>query len=275
MTSLPILLPDGYIPTVKSGDSVTTSQVIAKKSTVISSSEAVDTLSDQEEIVDLPVQLGLSPDQVGKTLKKNPGDSVVEGEVLAVKKQSLGLKELKVISRAEGTVLRFERDTGRLVIRLNNASGVSEPEIDSSGNILSPVAGVVTSVADDKITLSTEEKAIVGGFGSGKTSEGVLTMIEERPSKDEYLSEITVRAAGVILAVPYADKLMIAKADALGVVGIVCEEIAEDVEPYLSSRGLAFPLVKLAEEEYKRIVKQIGKRVLLNGETRSIIVLTS
>jgi hypothetical protein len=273
MTSLPILLPDGYTPTVKSGDSVAVSQIIAKKTTTDSEEEIPG--SAREEIVDLPVQLGLMPEKIGKTLTKNPGDSVAVGEVLATKKQSFGLKELKVISQAAGTILRFERDTGRLIIRLDGADMDSQTPMADPDTILSPVAGTVSSVDKKTVTIATEQKATLTDFGSGAVGEGELMEVSAKQNKDEYVTEITGKAAGFILAVPSVDKQIIAKCDALGVAGIICLELAEDVVGYLNSRSLTFPLVKLSEEEYKKIVKQIGKRILLNGETRSIIVLAS
>lgn len=274
MTSLPILLPDGYAPIVKTGDKVAASQIIAKKDGNLKSGEDAP-VSTREEIVDLPAQLGVSPEHIGKTLKKNPGDSVTKGEILASKKQSFGLKEMKVISQAEGTVLRFERETGRLVIRLGENADMPEQTARVAGTILSPVAGVISSVDPKSVVIATDEKAVVGDFGSGGVAEGELAMLPERQNKAEYITEITEKAAGFILAAPYVDKQIIAKSDALGVLGIVCGALDEDACDYLKTRNVTFPLVKLPQEEYKKIVKQIGKRILLNGETRSIIVLAS
>ncbi len=270
MTSLPILLPDGFKPVVKSGDKVAASQIIAQKTS------SRDTGTSSEEVVDLSKQLGLSPDKVAKVVKKNPGDSVAPGEVLAVKKQSLGLKELKVVSQAEGTVVRFERDSGRLIIRLSAApGGEAKQERQVEEKILSPVAGKVDAVREDAIVLMTDEKAIVGEYGSGKSGEGELREMQTYETRSEYLAEITGKDSGVIIAMPVVDKQVIAKSDAVGVVGIICESISEADKLYLHERRLSFPLVKVSDVEYKRIVKQVGKRILLNGETRSIIVLAS
>lgn len=116
MISLPIDIPQGFTPTVSEKDVVTAGQVIAKKS------EKRDIVISLSEVFREPIRI------VSQFLLKNPGDSVKVGDTLAKKAGTLGFNSLKLESKVDGTVLRFERDTGNLVIRLARVKGTHGTE---------------------------------------------------------------------------------------------------------------------------------------------------
>src|SRR5438105_2270087 len=133
MTSLPVLLSKGFSPLVKSGDVVTVGQILAQN------------IYKDDVIINLPNDLAIPLAKVKKVLKKNPGDTLSEGEIIAVKKSFLGVHQDAIISRISGTILRYERDTGNLVIKTSYAT--------LTENLLSPVDGTVALCDNEKIII--------------------------------------------------------------------------------------------------------------------------
>src|SRR5216683_6260405 len=108
MTSLPIELPVGFIPLVVTGDTVTAGQVIAKKD------------APKDEVVNIIQGLKVSRSHARKVLKKNPGDRIIPGDIIAVKKSLFGKVLATVTSQISGIIIRYERDTGNLVVRTDH-----------------------------------------------------------------------------------------------------------------------------------------------------------
>src|SRR3712207_4352849 len=100
MTALPILLPYGFSPLVKQNDVITAGQKIAQNT------------APQEEIINIAKELRISLRKAKKVLKKNPGDAIKQGEVIALKKKFFGIQKEAVISKINGTIVKYERDTG-------------------------------------------------------------------------------------------------------------------------------------------------------------------
>ena len=98
MTSLPILLPDGFQIKVKSGEKVSAGQVLAESEKSLAVS------------VSLGPNLGIKKNKVKKYLKKYPGDSVSAGEVIAEVKGVFGKKT--VTSKISGIVSKFDEEAG-------------------------------------------------------------------------------------------------------------------------------------------------------------------
>ena len=74
MTSLPIEIPEGFIPLVTEGDIVTAGQIIAKKE------------APQDEIVNILQGLNIPRKHAKKVLKKSPGERINPGDIIAIKK---------------------------------------------------------------------------------------------------------------------------------------------------------------------------------------------
>ncbi len=164
MTSLPVILSSGVESIVKAGDIVNAGQIIAKKAT------------RTDYIVNLAHEFSSSIEKVRKTLRKNPGDNVKEGDVLAVKKNFFNLSEEKLLSRVSGTILRYERDTGNLII--------SRIPQGNFPDIVSPVDGTVSICDNDKIVISTDKDVYSGRKGSGGSVTGEVFILDGAFSKD-------------------------------------------------------------------------------------------
>ena len=141
MTLLPILLSEGFSLKVSAGDKIAAGQVIAAGSDSI-----------HEEIIPLAHTLKLIPQKAINLLKKNLGDSITAGDVLAIKKSLLGSQ--KVISEFSGTLVKIDETTGDLTIRVTG-------DIQNLKTITAPVDGVVESCNEKEIILKTEKDAMV------------------------------------------------------------------------------------------------------------------
>src|SRR5579864_863576 len=105
MTSLPIEFPEGFIPLVTQGNTVTNGQILAKKD------------APQDEVVNIMQALHISRSEAKKTLKKSPGERINPGDTIAIKKGAFGKVKGKIVSQISGVILRYERDTGNLFVR--------------------------------------------------------------------------------------------------------------------------------------------------------------
>jgi hypothetical protein len=247
MTLLPILLSEGFSLKVSAGDNVAAGQVIAEGQTSI-----------QEETLHLAHDLKLVPQKALKTLKKNLGDSVAEGEVLAAKKSLLSTKQ--IISKFSGIIVRIDAESGDVIIRLNSGA-------QNVKTILSPVAGVVESVDKEKIVLKTDKEALVALDGIGGEAEGE---IEYLPDSDE--TKLGVEVKGKILLTKSIDKVYVFKTIGLEAAGIVTENL-EDIDFVdLEEKKVRMPILEVSEEDFKKLVKDNTKKLFLFGKNKSIII---
>jgi hypothetical protein len=146
VTQLPISLPSGFTPLVKANDKVASGTVLAQKTAVA------------EHVLSLTDVFSISPNEARKTLLKAPGENVAKGETIAVRKRLFGKKHV-ITSNISGVVLRFERDTGNLVIQANSE------QVNST--VISPVDGIVTLCDNEKIVVSSPTKGVSGIKGTG------------------------------------------------------------------------------------------------------------
>ena len=74
-------------------------------------------------------------------------------------------------------------------------------------------------------------------------------------------AQITKDAIGAILLLPDIDKEAVAKAAAIGTSGIIGTDIKEDLFAYLQSRKIDLPVISVAPETGKKIIR--SKMILL------------
>ena len=148
MISLPVQLPPGFTSLVTTGDTIRTGQTIAQKTTT------------NEQVINISEQLGIPIKKVKNVLKKNPGDEVKEGDVIAVKKGFLGFDSHRVISRVNGVVDRYQRDSGNLIIKTGSQVMMEK--------LVSPVDGTITLCDNKKIVIETEKNIALAQKGSGQ-----------------------------------------------------------------------------------------------------------
>lgn len=248
MALLPVLLPKGFNSKTSVGNIVSTGDLLASKNI------------GKEEVVLLSKNLKISPSKVLKCLKKNLGDRIERGEVLAEKKKMVGGK--KFISPFSGTVTRLEESTGRLFIFTQ-----SEERIEV---IKSPVDGKVTFCDNDKIVLETEKEAIPAEKISGSGTRGELFFL---PGEEIRPEDIFGEHAKKIILAKSFEKAAFSKAFALGVLGIIGIEIKDEDIDSFKEKEIKNPIFRVNLENFKKLTVDKGKQVYLDTDNKIIIIL--
>jgi hypothetical protein len=257
MTSLPIELPEGFVSLVTQGSSVATGQVIAQKE------------APKDEIVNILQGLNISRRQAKKTLKKGPGDTIHPGDIVAVKKNFFGKVQTSIVSQITGEILRYERDTGDLVVRT-----IIEP---SALEIISPVAGTITLCNNREIVIETKDAIVSGGVALGINGEGTLFILqesfgEEESTADNALYYLDGRAEGKIVLVKTLTRDLLIKGDSIGASGFLSIEISDEDITYVREKDIQLPVLGVTEELVSRIHSWENKKVLIDIASKAIIL---
>lgn len=254
MSSLPVHLPQGFTPLVAVGDTVTAGQPLATKS------------GAGTAVINLATELGLSIDKTGKAVRKNPGDVVAPGDVIASRAGFLGMGEQKVVSSVAGSVVAYERRTGELTLRI---AGEAK---DADETYPSPVAGEITICDNGEIVIESrgEETAPPAlGVGGSVTAEVYCIHHEEHSPVPLHLLNHDV--SGKIVAGRAFDREGLTKLLALEAAGIVTTQVEEDDLAYVAQKS-SLPLVTVSEEEFKKVMKKEGKEITLDGEQKKVVL---
>ncbi len=248
MTALPILLPEGFLANVKADDQVVVGQVIASNK------------GPTDEIINIPKALGINRHQAKKTLKKIPGDLVNIGDIIAEKKSLFGTQKIVLRSKAAGTVTRFERDSGNLVIKTSLTS--------STKDIISPVDGIIAMCDNSEIVINTDKNVVVGEMAQGGRVTGEIHVLTE---DDSY--HLNANAIGKIAVSKNITREMISKGMGIGVGGMIGVGIEERDIEHLIEKKFQIPIIKIKEQDYNSIKQWSGKKVFMNPDSKSIIFL--
>ena len=257
MTSLPIEIPEGFIALVAKGDTVTPGQVLARKE------------APQDEMVNILQGLNISRKQAKKALKMNPGDTISPGDVVAVKTNLFGKVQASIISQISGTILRYERDTGNLVVQTD-----LEP---SSLEIISPVAGTITLCNNKEIVIETEGVLVTEGVALGTTGEGTLFVLQESFGKynsdiDSSIYFLDDRAVGKIVLVKTLTRDLIIKGDSLGASGFLSNVISDEDIEYVQEKEITLPVLEVTDELVSKLHSWENKKVKIDITSKSIIL---
>jgi hypothetical protein len=250
MTLLPVLLPEGYVAKVSANDKLTAGTIIAEKKS-----------SGMEKIIHVSQILNFSPKDISKNLKKNLGDVILKGDVIAEKKGNLGAGSKKIISEFSGTIIKIDENTGDLVIRETG-------EEQGLETIVSPVDGIVDFCNNEKIVIKTDKDTILAQDGLGKEKEGELWYLED--SQEENLSK---EIEGRVLLVRTIDRVAVFKAIGLDANGIIAQDLENADFVDLSEKTIETPIMIVNDNDFKRLVKANGKKVYLGGKDKSIVIL--
>lgn len=252
MTSLPILLPYGFSPLVKQHDSVSAGQKIAENT------------APQEEIINIARELGISLRSAKKVLKKNPGDAIAKGEIIAIKEKFFGMQKESVVSKITGTIIKYERDTGDLYIRTSYVNLTKE--------FVSPVDGVVTLCDNDKIVIAVDKNVVLGTNATEAKGEGEVYLFEGSNSPNQ-LFFLDSKATGKIIVALNLNRESLTKGIALGAIGFIGAEIEpRDIE-YIRQKHATVPVIQIEQEALQKLTAWKNKKIYLDGQARSIILL--
>ena len=262
MMQLPISLPSGFTLLVKAGDKVSKGGVLAEK-------KATDEFRlNIAETFAIPIK------NARLVLRKAPGDNVEAGELIALKKHLLGFRKKAIFSHIKGTISRFERDTGTLVITATDER--------VAGSIISPVEGIVTLCDNEKIVIASATQGVSGEKGAGTVGTGELFVLN-----DSFVQQVTdlksnnllylldSEAVGKIIIGGNFSREVLLKGIGIGVEGIIGTAIADEDLAYLGKRNQKTPVIQVTPEIAKKIIGWKGKKVSLDGESRTIMFLNA
>ncbi len=252
MTLLPILLPSGFNSKVAVKDKITAGQIIAEKK---------EELTD--EIIYLAKDLKIPPKKITKALKKNLGDRINRGEIVAAKKGSLGMGGKKIISEFSGTINKIDEEKGEIWVRVLAKS-------DNPENILSPVDAVVDLCDNEKIVLKTEKPAILLENTCGKNVRGELLCLSKEFIDDE---DVKKEVSGKIIVGKKFEKAAVFKAIAMGTLGIITTDIDNARFSEFTERKIDTPIFSINNENYSGLLKYKEHQVYMDSNNKVIIVL--
>ncbi len=248
MTSLPVSLPDGFVNVVDEGTTIIVGQVIASNK------------GPFDKIINIPKVLGVNRIQAKKIITKIPGELVNVGDVIAVKKGFFGTQKIILRSKVAGTVTRFERETGNLVIKTSVTV--------SKKDIISPVDGIIAMCDNREIVINTDKNVVIGELAQGSEVTGEIHVLQ---ADDPYY--LTANAIGKIAVSKNFTKDMISKSVGIGVAGIIGVGINDRDIDHLAEKKFQMPIIKISEQNYDSIKHWNGKKVFINPGSKSIIFL--
>jgi len=249
MTSLPISLPDGFSPSTKVGDQVAVGQIIATKK------------ESSDEIINIPQILKIKRSQVKNSLKKSPGEHVNEGDIIAIKNSLFGANVV-LRSRVAGTVTRYERNSGNLIIKTGSSI---HTDIE---NVISPVEGKVSMCNNSEIVISTDKNVIVGHKSVGDKAEGEVFRLE---ADDLYY--LDVRTIGKVVIGDKFSREMLLKGIGIGVTGMIGTEIKDEDIDHITEKKFDTPILEVDLQNLEKLTEWVGKKVFVDAKSKSIIFL--
>lgn len=252
---------------VKSGDSVTANQVVARTE-----------LPGNVHSVNVANILSVLPDEVPSKMEKKEGDAVREGDILARNSSLFGLFKSSVKSPITGVVESVSHVTGQVLLREPSIPVEVDAYVDGRVVEVRPGEGVV---------VESEGAFIQGIFGIGGETSGTIEMATTSPDEvldapaigPQHRDKIVVGGAMVTAAA-------LAKAVASGVKGIVVGGIDDStIKAFLGyeigvaitgneEKGLTvvvtegFGKIRMAEATFTLLKSLVGRKASMNGATQ-------
>lgn len=257
MIALPVIVPDGFSPVVVVGDTVSVGHLLGKKT------------GSNEEIINIAEHLSLPVKKAKRVLLKSPGDTVSEGDVLAVKKSFWGFEKESLVSHVSGTVVRFERDTGNLIIQ-TSYNVLTE-------DLLSPVDGIVAVCDNKQIVINTQKHTVASTASVGESARGEVFILEDSFADviDDagLLFTLTSDAIDKIIVGKRFTREVLAKGIGMGAIGAVGVTIDQADIAYLSSKFPRVPVFTVSEDVAEQLKAWGGKSVYLDALAQAIVFL--
>ena len=266
MSLLSILL-NGFVPKVKTGDTVVSGQVIATKKG-----------RGKDIEINVVETLNIKPGEVVKFILKRPGDRVEEGGLIAAKKGTLGIGGKGIISKVTGTVLKIDEDLGIVYIRSSQTRFDSARRDYRGEDIFSPVDGVVELCDNKKIAIKTHKDAILADKVSGKGIVWAQTILLGKAEADPDSigvdpSDLNGKIRGKIILGRFFQREAISKALGIGALGIISQNISDEELEDLRKKNIDTPIFIINEENFEKLVKYNGKKIYADAQNCVIIPL--
>ena len=245
MTKLPVPIPSGFEVKVKEGQKVSEKEILA---------EDTEDNSSQARIK-VSAGLSISPEKAKKLLKKNPGDKIEESDLIA--EVSSFLQKKAIISKIDGTFLRFDENSGEIIVKTEKAK---------SQGILSPISGKVSKIEEGKIEIETESEAVSAEKGTGERAEAEIYFIDREQAEAK---DLKLDISGKIVIVRKIGREALAKALGMGAVGVVAVEVSDQTLDEFSAKNIKNPIVQVSEGNLGFL--KTAKKVIMDGQSKIII----
>ncbi len=221
---------------IEKGQKVKTGDIIAKKKA-----------QSRREKIPLSKILSIKPSKMTSYLVKKIGTHVKKGEVLA-KKEGI-FKSIRIISPLSALIESIDLKDGSILLVTKEVAQIFE---------YAPMSGFIEGIDEDGITISFEGKVIEAEQGKGDQIIGSAVVFSHSLDMLHFASEVKNK---IVIAFSVSDGAR-AKLSALGARGIVALEYYED-----------FPVVlKLSQKEFRELVRESNKQLILLGEKRRILI---
>lgn len=139
--------------------------------------------------INLAKELQVSPDQVKKYLQRPVGSTFYKGELLALNKGFLGMKEIVVTSPNDCIIEEIDEKTGEIRLKF----------LPKKVPVFAGMFGIVDKISDKgEVLMRTQASEIYGIFGSGRQRFGELKLVGSKDSLTTK-SQITSALKGQIL----------------------------------------------------------------------------
>lgn len=273
MTSLPVRLPSGFTPLVHEGDTVTIAQPLARR------------ILAKEMFLNIPKLLGCNPAAIKTALLKKPGDTVMKGDILAEKQTFFSKKQIR--SNVTGTITRYERSTGSLVLRVNDTPEYTTTlsiqegalQTDASGEAVedllrSPLDGLITLCNNEQIVIKTDKNVLSSNASTGIKAQGTLTALTGSQSEAVTVGDITTDIIDSVLLGGQFSREVLQKALGMDVLGIIGTDVTDSDMEYFSQKQMQTPLLRVSEDVYEVLRRWDKKPVFIDGSTGAIVLLT-
>lgn len=249
------------------GDEVNADDIVAKTD-----------LPGDVETINLSGKLGLQPDELKRFMKKEEGDEIKEGEVLAETPGLFGLFKTEFKSPMDGSIETISEVTGQLILR-----GPPTPvEIDAYMD-----GKVIDIIEDEGVVIESKVTFVQGIFGIGGETRGIIQPIvdsrKERVTPD--MIDDSMRNK-ILIGGSYVTLEALNKAVEMGVKGIVVGGIGDDVlREFLGyeigvaitgneKKGISlivtegFGEMNMSPTAYRLLTNHEGERASINGATQ-------
>ncbi len=251
--------------------------------------EPADILGEGEvfsgfQTINLSKELGVSPEKAPSYLKRQIGQTIFQGELLAQKEGLIKLGKKNIIAPQDGVLDFYDTKEGILRIKL----------AVKKDKLVSGVYGIVDAIDQQtgEIIIRTQATGIYGLLGSGKEREGILkvlgsaeTFVNSKQISDDLKGKIIV---GGSLIFPN----ILISAIGVGVLGIIAGGV--NVIDYRSMNGgkiavskrwsdigttvlitEGFGMAPIGEDIFEILKSHDGRFAVIDGNNKRLILPTN
>lgn len=184
---------------VRIGDSVEPESVVAHCE-----------ISAGQRLIKIAHSLGVSARDVKRYLLRKVGDRIYRGEIIARKKNILGLGKREIRSPADGIITEIDAN-GDIIVKF----------LPTLVKLAAGAKGIVATIGQESIFIKSSGIQIKGHAGSGRVRDGLIKLIAQ-PSEFITPQKITADSAGnILVGGSVLERAAVEKALTLGVHGIV------------------------------------------------------